>query len=279
MRQPPQTRERGEEAYAKADYTGETEHTADGPEHYTHLILKDIRGESQRILADAERLRRDPESARFYSITDAQAEAFLSSSDAGDWEALDPYTNNRLRFSLQVPVRYYRGWAPESHLEELAAFAHALSELNFRVYYDGTEVRQPIVLRASGERSFVQLFEFDGDHVGAKGYFFARKGVLRPSQLNGVLVRIRHVAIGGYDSSFLSYPKSTATLFRRWVSCELWADDRLESAMNIDRKTLRVTHPAYQELQSFFHEQMDTLTSRMRKDLYEPGRARTRTGP
>ena len=83
-----------------------------------------------------------------------------------------------------------------------------------------------------------------------------------------MLLRVRNAAVGRYDGSFLGYPIGESQLFKNWVSGEIWADDHLEDAMNIDRRTLRVTHPAYVELQSAFHRWFSGFLLEVRKELY-----------
>jgi hypothetical protein len=74
--------------------------------------------------------------------------------------------------------------------------------------------------------------------------------------------------VGSYDRSFLGFPTSIGTLFQRWISAELWADDRLEAAMNIDRRTMRITHPAYIELQQGVHGFLSEFLKEMRTEIH-----------
>ncbi len=53
----------------------------------------------------------------------------------------------------------------------------------------------------------------------------------------------------------------------------VWADDRLEDALNIDRKTLRIAHPAYVELQEAVHDHLSKVIKTARSKLYEKGSA------
>ncbi len=82
------------------------------------------------------------------------------------------------------------------------------------------------------------------------------------------MIRIRNAALGGYDRSFLGYSLSRGTLFQNWISGEILADDRLEDAMNIDRRTLRIAHPAYVELQRAVHDHLQGLIKRVRAEIY-----------
>lgn len=100
--------------------------------------------------------------------------------------------------------------------------------------------------------------------------------MLRPEWLNGVLIRIRNAAVGDYDDGFLGFDHGTGQIFQRWISAELWADDRLERALNIDRRTLRITDPAYVELQRTFHAALADFLSDIRREIYTKGSAARR---
>ncbi len=111
-------------------------------------------------------------------------------------------------------------------------------------------------------------FDFDGEHIGAKGYFYAQSKTIDPQDLQGLLIRIRNAAIGGYDHSFLGFSPTEGSLIQRWISAEIYADDRLEEAMNIDRRTLQIAHPAYVELRNAIHEHLSGLLRDVRAKLY-----------
>ena len=86
---------------------------------------------------------------------------------------------------------------------------------------------------------------------------------------------MRHAAVGEYDPRFWSYPPDSNALLQTWVSSEVWADSRLEAAMNIDRRTLRITDSAYVELQEMYHERLRVFLGTVRERLYaEPAAER-----
>src|SRR5262249_22186405 len=153
-----------------------------------------------------------------------------------------------LEVGLNVPVRYLPNWAPKGSGTVLKPLEDEIVALGFGVCVDGTDLRKPVVLDPR-DRFLLRRLAVDGAEVSARGYLIARHGALRPQWLNGVLTRIRNAAVGDYDRTFMNFKTSEHIMFQRWTSCEVWADDRLEDALNIDRRTLRITHPAYIELQ------------------------------
>jgi hypothetical protein len=150
-------------------------------------------------------------------------------------------------------------------------FERNTSKLNFRLSIDGSEIFKPVVFPLDDRRRLISPFAFAGDHVSAEGYFYAQHRAIRPQELQGLLIRIRNAAIGEYDPSFLSFPSSEGPLFQSWISSEIWADDRLEEAMNIDRRTLREAHPAYVELQTAIHRHLSGFIKEVRGKVYGEG--------
>ena len=254
--------------FAKADYVGEIL-SANPTHHHTTLILKEVRGEARDLLAGVAARHRpgslygkSPE-----SIADALADPKLRS-----WTDLDSYSQTMLRIGLNVPAAYAPAWAPEALLAGgLEQFSAEVNDLNLTVKYDGTDVRKPIVLRPRDKRTLTRTFKYQGDRVAARGYFYAQHGRIQPEELQGVLVRIRHAAVGEYDKTYWGFPASEGPLLKTWVSGEVWADDGLEDAMNIDRSTLRDVHPAYVELRQALHDFLSLFLKDVRRELYGAG--------
>ncbi|MEA2166142.1 MAG: hypothetical protein QOK37_4269 [Thermoanaerobaculia bacterium] len=278
MRESVDIRRREGDDIAKADYTGDIEQ-AEVSARYTRIFLKRVRGEAREILAGAKPARPNAKAKSLYGLKTESVRDVLDQS-LPSWTEFDEYSRTVLRVGLNIPVRYHEHWLPKRELRRVNDLVNEVADVGFRVEYDGTELRKPIILvppvRSDGENCFVRRFEHDGEHVGARGYFYAQHGTIKPEELQGVLIRIRHAAVGSYNSSFLDFPASEGSLIQRWVSGEVWADDRLEEAMNIDRRTLRVAHPAYVELQRVVHAELRSMVSEARKLLYETGNVERR---
>jgi hypothetical protein len=275
MRERAEERRRGSTGdYAKADYHGEILN-AQEEDHYTKVFLKSVRGEAQQILAGAWSSGGSQPDNSLYGLNPETVMNHLANLDS--WSSLDDYSQTMLGVALNVPIRYYDQWIAEEHREAIGSFEREIARLNFNVEYDGTELRKPIVLTGDKSDSLVKLVEFDGEHVHAHGWFYGQHGILKPEDINGVLIRIRYAAVGEYDDSFLAFPHATGPLFQRWITSEIYADDRLEEALNIDRRTLREAHPAYVELRRWFHEELYDFIGEVRSHLYtEPAAERKR---
>ena len=264
----PVERERKGGDFAKADYVGEIQR-AEARDHHTTLILKRIRGEARGLLAGS-KARHEPGS--LYGKAPASIAAVLADPKLRSWTDLDAYSQTMLRIGLNVPVGYAPEWAPKEVLSAgLGQFSAEAESLRLTVKYDGTEVRKPIILRPRDKRTLVRVFGHAGEYVAARGYFFAQHGRIQPEELQGLLVRIRHSAVGEYDRTYWGFPASEGPVLKTWITGEVWADDRLEDAMNIDRSTLRDVHPAYVELREALHAFLSVFLKDVRRELYGAG--------
>jgi len=284
MRDPLPSRRR-QTGIKKADYVGTVQLT-EKQAHYTKVFLKGVRGNAKMVLAGAVSIPRadivvddidEPAHTRsLYGMATKSILEELKSRPPSTWLDFDAYTQTMLRVALNVPVCYYSGWMPQPLDREVKDFEKATARLHFNVNYDGSELRKPIVFDPEKGSALVSRFTYSGKHVAATGYFYVQHGVIKPRDLHGLLIRIRSAAVGEYDQSFLGFPPSHASLIQRWVSAEVWADDRLEDAMNIDRRTLRETHPAYTELRDAIHAHLEGVLRDARVQLYEKENSRRR---
>lgn len=255
---------------AKGDYNGTIEE-APTSEHYTRIFLRRVRGEAQKMLVSAERAaNQKAPAASLYGMTSEQVRDRLADPAVQSWDDFDLYSQTMLQVALNVPVAYPDGWVPDRHAGEASWFTREAARPGFRVLYDGTELRKPVVLRPGDEdRSIFHVFEIEHESVRARCYLYAKRRALRPDQLNGVLIRIRAAAVGEYDRAYLGFPNTQERLFQDWVSSEIWASDELEEAMNIDRRTIRDAHPAFAALRSEYHAELARFLKRARAELYQ----------
>jgi hypothetical protein len=246
MRKGTQGRRRGGGAlpadFAKAHYEGTTEET-DKASHYTWLFLSRIRGDANRmLLASTQRQDRGRDPLSLYGLSPERVLKVLTKPGLDSWAQLDAYSATVVNLGLNVPVEYLPHWYPTRWKKFLAVFDEEVQKLQFQVVVDGAPLRKPVAFRRA-ERSLCEYFEYVGENVSARGYFYAQRMTLRPVDLQGVLLRVRNAAVGEYDRSFWDFPPDEGRLFQSWISSEVWSDS-IEDAVNIDRRTLRVGHPA-----------------------------------
>ena len=270
MRKPIEERRRDGELIVKADYEGKILN-AKKEDHYTQLFLTEVRGAAKEILAGADSQTIKDQVISLYGLKTENVAKILKDPKLNNWKEFDSYSETMLNIGLNVPVKYHENWVPKAYKKSVKVFEKEIEKLDFNVFYDGTELRKPIVFNPPNETMLIDDFQFDGKCVSAKGYFYAQHGTVKPNDLQGLLVRIRQAAVGEYDHTFWGFSPSESSLIQRWVSCEIWADDRLENAMNIDRRTLRHAHPAYVELRNAIHKHLRKVLKEATKELYKAG--------
>jgi hypothetical protein len=138
-----------------------------------------------------------------------------------------------------------------------------LKSYDFKVLVDGTELFKPVSLHGNPGGYTTQVIQphattIYGKPLAFHGYLLVQEGrQLLPDELRGILVRIKNVGIGYYDPSMLDYrfnegPRS------KWLTGEIYVDQGLEDALNIDRDSFNRFHPQFRYLQSFVHKILHT---------------------
>lgn len=179
-----------------------------------------------------------------------------------------------------IPVEYIDGGPCEGKNDQLIdSLIEFHKSMNFKVDLDGMYLKKPIYhyyKQLSAVESFEDSITVGEDVIKFKGYFYVQHGLLTPRELNGVAIRVRNIPIAeqyGFDPTFMRYPNYMDQLFRNWVSGEIYVEKGLEDAMNIDRKSFRVTHAHYLALQDFVHRFLRTTVFKIaNQNIYEVAR-------
>lgn len=133
-----------------------------------------------------------------------------------------------------------------------------LESYNFKLLVDGINLLKPVFLKGNPagyttEKIETQQKSIYGKDLVFHGYLIVQEAAqLRPDELRGIMVRIKNVGIGYYDPSLLDYrynegPRS------RWLTGEIFVDDGLEDALNIDRDSFNRFHPEFKAIQEYIH--------------------------
>lgn len=221
--------------------------------HYTIVTTEDMKAGFRARLADQIGLaykRKEPKVEKFRAFVES-----LAGKRLGD---LNEYAQMLWELSLLCPVPYFedgpiRGW------DGWKAVKNKLESYNFRLIVDGFELRKPILLPNESDililPSDYKVYDFSfGESVNGcplrfSGYVYHQRKQIRPPDLQGIVVRIRNVAIGAFDKSFLNYPMSIGPMLRGMCG-EIDVEEGLEDALNIDRNSFRETDEHYLALQS-----------------------------
>ena len=195
---------------------------------------------------------------------------------------LNEYDTFLWELASLCPVPYFedgpvRGWDGWNHIKR------RLESFNFKVIVDGYELRKPILLPTAedlldgDEDSKVYPFTHDVDkEMGLKfeGYMFHQRKQIVPSELQGVLLRVRNVGITGYESDLLDYPRNLGPM-RAAMTGEIYVDKGLEEALNIDRNSFNETHEHFIRVRDVLFEHLGLPQRRgITTDIRERSRAR-----
>jgi len=178
--------------------------------------------------------------------------------------------------SVSCPVAYIEGGPLRRELIEAAvksdsreeakqapeiikALVAELKGYNFNVVVDGISLRKPVLIpsneKEKTEGRITPVTHTDkviGLPLEFRGYIYTQGAAIYPKELRGILIRVKNVAIGGYDSSCLDYESVQGFRFD-WVSGEIYVDQGLEEALNVDRYSFNEVHPHYLTLQKEVH--------------------------
>jgi len=226
--------------------------------HYTKIVMQDIKeGFSNKLIGKAAKksFRVQEKAAQGETF-----EQFVESVKGKKFNELSQYDQLIWELGLLCPVEYIDG-APLPNNRVLHREITMLRDYNFKVFVDGYEIRKPIRFPTNqvlGEdrldcRTYPHIL-FDrtlgGSRLRFTGYLFHQRTRIQPAELQGILIRIKGVGVGSYDRTFLHYPKSEGPMFSQ-LSGEIFVEQALEEALNIDRNSFNETHSHYLALQEY----------------------------
>jgi Histidine kinase-, DNA gyrase B-, and HSP90-like ATPase len=100
-----------------------------------------------------------------------------------------------------------------------------------------------------------------GGPLSFSGYFFWTPRVL-PQEHNGLLVRINGASGTLFDPTFLKYQIAERRLGQ--LIGEIFVDQGLEGALNIDRESFNTAHPHYQVLANWVHNALRLIRNTLK---------------
>ncbi len=226
--------------------------------------------------------------------------AFIEWSRGKDTLATGPWYRRMIwQIASLAPIPYLPRGTDFSQDDAMFNVAGSLEEFDFNVIVDGVKLYKPFLVTGpatpvregtigEGMNPFHFPLELNekvwGSKLVVRGYLYSSAGsALHPSELRGVLIRLRHVGVGEYDKSFLGYRFAEGPRFA-WLTGELFVDEGLEDALTVGRDGFDAGHPHYIVMRKWLHDQ---LRSRVFPTLYrgidarriskEHGRNRSRT--
>ena len=181
---------------------------------------------------------------------------------------------------LDKALRIHNKIKSSSETEEFLNFARSVNEeTHLKLTVDGIECFKPILMPSVNEREYALFFNLlfmkglnkevvsynDYDQGGklvekrlkVRGYLYFQRPKVWPPELQGLIIRVRHVAVGQYDSTFMTYRRHEGFKFSQ-ITGEILVDD-LDEALNIDRSSFRETDPSYAALRDAIHNYLSKI--------------------
>ncbi len=256
--------------------------------HYTIIVLSNLDRDFIKILTDKailQKLNEMEETERKKNVRinldDIPFEEIIDIISQKNVKEIEKNIGTYWQFLFDiantVPVSYLPNGPLDISEKDpiLKSIIDDVKKYDFSVEIDGIELKKPVILPNSKdiikphEDFDVYFFEeekiIDNKNLKFRGYFFNQKSSIIPYDLQGILIRIRNVSIGKADRNFLNYPW-TEQLLLAWTSCEIYVDEGLEDALNINRNSFIINHPHYMYIQNFIHNYLhDIIFKRARK--------------
>lgn len=263
----------------------------DADKHYTIVILEGLAEGFRDDLLDKKlnapgeelphrysRIREDFTGQPFEDI----AERLLTGRTRDLRRQVGGYWVFLMELAAMVPIPYldngpinYSAFTRSKFAEQAKKVQYlkdSVADLKFTLDFDGIELKKPILLPSAhfadpsraiqDDEYYIDTFEFDkivgGERLAFKGYLYNQRYSISPGELHGIAVRIKNTSIGGLRQDFLEYPAPEKLFFQQSMG-EVYVEDGLEDAMNIDRATFRIGHPHYSALQEFIHRELAKL--------------------
>ncbi len=167
-------------------------------------------------------------------------------------------------------------------------------ETHLKLTFDGIECKRPIKMPGRKSKNYdrffnllfmnglnnrtIKYFDYDNENqsiekkLTVNGYIYYQRPKVWPPELQGLIIRVRNVAVGGYDSTFLTYRHHEAIKFAQ-ITGEIYVDG-LDDSLNIDRSSFRETEPGFVAFRDAIHNYLNRIvfpgiqeySSRLRND-------------
>ncbi len=223
---------------------------------YTKIIMEDIK------IGFAKKLKQSDIKQKFklkeLNKKSKSMEEFVHDASKVKFNDLCQYDQLIWELSLISPIKYLDK-GPFKDKNIIINHINRLEKNNFNVYVDGIEIKKPILLptekKLTDKKFDWKIYPIpeknvtiDDNKLKFSGYLYHQRKRILPDELRGIIVRIKDVAIGNYDRAFLHYPKAEGPMITQ-ITGEIFVEEGLEEALNIDRNSFNETHSHYLKIQ------------------------------
>lgn len=179
------------------------------------------------------------------------------------YQSLPQYHQFIWDLSIMTPVQYIEQGPVLVEPDLSKKKKEELNRFNFDVIIDNRSLLKPILLPSGAlacdnklERgfdyylkSFNQNENIDGDLLKYDGYIFWQRNQIQPSVMRGIQIYIRNVGVGLYDQTLMGFSVVNPTSRAGQISGEIYIEEGLERALNVDRNSFRETDAHFIALQ------------------------------
>jgi len=191
-------------------------------------------------------------------------EKLQAETDGLTYEALPGYHQFLYQLAQMSPVPYFPDGPISIQPEILRHKKEELKRFNFSLRVDNRLLYKPTLLPSGaltsqdelkmGDNYLIRQIQFndvlaDGTHLRYHGYLYWQKAENKPTPLHGIQIYICNVGIGLYDETLLNYSKVERNSRTGQISGEIYVEEGLEQALNVDRRSFRETDLHYVTLQ------------------------------
>lgn len=125
-------------------------------------------------------------------------------------------------------------------------------------------IKKPLVFLGKCRETFSKVpRELSGGPLAFEAYLLWNPKIA-PVEHQGVLVRIHGASGTLFDSTFMRYQVSEQTRLRQ-ITCEIYVNEGLDSALNIDRESFNSAHPHSVYITKWLHVALRQLTNTQKK--------------
>ncbi len=229
--------------------------------HYTIINLTKLTEGFNEYLQDKDRIKASKEDnimlefyegLRFSKIMDSiKKNANIYKSQFDLTKNIGTYWQMVFEIANTVPIKYMNDGPVKiksKKYKKINEFFDKLNQdvtsLDFTIDFDGIILNKPLLLPIQENLKigknfdifhFEKKFDFkDNTTLKFRGYVYNQDASIYPPQIRGIIIRIKNTAIGGIDHNFMDYLYGDK-LFQNWTFGEIYVDEGLERAMNINR--------------------------------------------
>lgn len=190
------------------------------------------------------------------------------------YQSLPQYHQFLWELSIMTPVQYLEEGPVLLEPDLLEQKKDELDRFSFSVLVDNRPLLKPVLLPSGAiaredkpERgydyhleTFSQNETVDKNLLKYEGYIFWQRKQVEPSALRGIQVYIRNVGIGLYDQTLMGFSVVNPTSRAGQMSGEIYVEEGLERALNVDRNSFRETDAHYIALQEHLWKLLGSAT-------------------